>query len=343
MLVWCPGEVAGRSQQMASRLPGTINHSICAGCMSLNRVAPYIYVARPDHWFKNIFMLPGIALAVIFSAGDASFFSSSTVTALVSLCLLASANYTINEWLDAGYDRYHPVKKMRPSVTGDVKGSLIAVQYLVLAGTGLALARSLSVPYALVSLVFLGMGLVYNVPPVRARDRAYVDVLVEAINNPLRLILGWVAVLPDSLPPSSILLAYWMGGAFLMGVKRFAEYRYIDDPGRAALYRRSLGVYSLDSLLLSCFFYALCASFFLAIFLIKYRIEFLLSFPLFAALFTWYLALGMRADSPTQNPEKLFREPAFMIFLVCLIAVVTVLFIVDIEQLQILVSPLHYN
>ena len=109
------------------------------------------------------------------------------------------------------------------------------------------------------------------------------------------------------------------------------------------MYRRSFAVYTSDTLLLSSFFYALCASFFLAIFLIKYRIEFLLSFPLFAALFTWYLALGMRKDSPTQNPEKLFREKRFIAFLVFLIAAVSVLFVVDIDELQILVSPLHYN
>ena len=200
--------------------------------MNLNRIAPYIHVARPDHWFKNVFMLPGIALAVLFSSGETGFFSIPALVAIISLCLIASANYTINEWLDASYDRFHPVKKARPSVTGDVKGSLIVVQYLALAAAGLLLAWSLSVPYTLFSLLFLAMGLVYNVPPVRAKDRAYMDVLVEAINNPLRLILGWVAILPDSLPPSSILLAYWMGGAFLMGVKRFAEYRYIDDPER---------------------------------------------------------------------------------------------------------------
>lgn len=309
----------------------------------MNRVASYLRVARPDHWFKNVFMLPGVALAAIFLGDWSLFFSSATICALVSLCLLASANYTINEWLDASFDRFHPVKKDRPSVTGDVKGSLIVVQYISLACAGLLLAWNLSPAYTLFSVLFLLMGLAYNVPPIRLKDRVYLDVLTEAINNPLRLVLGWVAILPGSLPPSSILLAYWMGGAFLMGVKRFAEYRYIDDPDRAALYRRSFAVYNSDSLLLSAFFYALCASFFLAIFLIKYRIEFLLSFPLFAALFTWYLALGMRPDSPAQNPEKLFRERAFMGFVVLLIAIVSLLFVVDIEQLEILVSPLHYE
>ena len=27
---------------------------------------PYVQMARPDHWFKNIFVLPGAVLAVFF-------------------------------------------------------------------------------------------------------------------------------------------------------------------------------------------------------------------------------------------------------------------------------------
>jgi hypothetical protein len=61
-------------------------------------------------------------------------------------------------------------------------------------------------------------------------------------------------------------------------------------------------------------FYAVCSSFFLGIFLIKYRIEFLLTFPLFALLFTWYLAIGLKPDSGAQAPEKLYREGKFMVF-----------------------------
>ena len=122
----------------------------------------------------------------------------------------------------------------------------------------------------------------------------------------------------------------------------WAEYRFINDPETAARYRSSFKHYNQDKLLLSAFFYALCASFFLAIFLIKYRIEFLLSFPLFAALFTWYLALGMKPISPAQTPEQLFRETHFMIFTGLLVLVICGLFLVDIPALAILNERLSY-
>src|SRR3546814_13005906 len=90
-----------------------------------------------------------------------------------------------------------------------------------------------------------------------------------------------------------------MGGAFLMTVKRFAEYRNITGShGREALhlYRRSFRHYTEKRLLVVSFLYAQMAAFFLAVFLIKYRVEYLISFPLFALLFATYLWMIGRAS-----------------------------------------------
>lgn len=302
----------------------------------------YLYIARPDHWFKNIFVLPGAALAVLFVQPDTGEAITGTIVAVLCACLLASANYVINEWLDADSDQYHPIKQARPGAQGQLKPGLVLAEYAGFAIAGLALASTQSTTFLISAFLFLAMGLVYNVKPIRSKDRAYLDVLSEAVNNPLRLLLGWSAIIPDALPPSSALLAYWMGGAFLMVVKRYAEFRFIADPDRAAHYRKSFATYTEDKLLLSAFFYALCAAFFLGVFLIKYRIEFLLSLPLFAILFTWYLALGMKPASATQTPEKLFREKPFMVFTLLLCLAIALLFSVEIPVLDILVDVTRY-
>ncbi|MCK5214119.1 MAG: hypothetical protein KAR05_02045 [Candidatus Omnitrophica bacterium] len=77
------------------------------------------------------------------------------------------------------------------------------------------------------------MGILYNVKPFRTKEKPYVDVLSESLNNPTRLMMGWFMVVDGPLTPLSALIAYWMGGAFLMGVKRFAEYRFINDSKQA--------------------------------------------------------------------------------------------------------------
>jgi hypothetical protein len=137
--------------------------------------------------------------------------------------------------------------------------------------------------------------------------------------------IGWAMVDPTTLPPSSILLAYWFGGAFLMTAKRYSEYREIvASHGRELLvrYRASFAGYSEISLNVSCFIYGLLSTFLLAVFLIKYRLEYLLLMPAVIALFARYLVLAMKPHSSAQNPETLFKELELM----SLVALVAVLF-----------------
>jgi 4-hydroxybenzoate polyprenyltransferase len=252
--------------------------------------------------------------------------------------LIASANYTINEWLDAEFDRHHPIKKYRPSAAGQITARMAYAQWAVLAVMGLSIAVAISTSFLLFSAILLAMGIVYNVKPFRTKDRQYLDVLSESVNNALRFLLGWSAIIDDVLPPSSILLAYWMGGAYLMAIKRYAEYRFINNPELAGQYRRSFKYYTEETLLASAFFYALCSAFFLGVFLIKYRIEFLLSIPFLALLFTWYLVIGMRVQSPAQSPEKLYREKAFVLYVAALAGLIVVLFFIHLPWLNVLVE-----
>lgn len=309
---------------------------------AMSHLADYIRIARIDHWFKNVFMLPGAAVALVLIDTDITSILWPLALGILSTCLVASANYVINEWLDAEFDRHHPLKKSRPSAAGRVEGKYVLVEYILLMLAGLGLAYVISFEFLVFSVALLFMGVMYNVKPFRTKDRIYLDVLSESVNNPLRFMLGWTAVVHGQLPPSSILLAYWMGGAYLMAIKRFAEYRFIDDPNAAGLYRRSFQFYTEEKLLVSSFFYALSSAFFLGIFLIKYRVEFLLSFPLFALLFAWYLHIGLKPHSPTQTPEKLYKETGFILYVIVLSAAIAVMFFVDLPWLHILLDRVKY-
>jgi decaprenyl-phosphate phosphoribosyltransferase len=216
---------------------------------------------------------------------------------------------------------------------------LVIVQYGSLAVVSLVLACFVNRLFVLSCVSLLLMGVIYNVPPIRLKDKAYFDVLAESINSPIRFLLGWSILTASVLPPSSALLAYWMGGAFLMSVKRYSEYRWIGDPALAGRYRRSFASYTENTLLVSAFFYALCSSFFIAVFLIKYRVEFILTFPLFAVLFGWYLAIGLKHDSAAQAPEKLYQEKAFLCFAAFTFIVAGLVLLVDLPFLGWVVEP----
>ena len=48
------------------------------------------------------------------------------------------------------------------------------------------------------------MGCLYNFSPVRTKDVPYLDVLTESINNPLRLLLGWSAIIDTAATSQNI-------------------------------------------------------------------------------------------------------------------------------------------
>src|SRR5262249_23881081 len=150
-----------------------------------------------------------------------------------------------------------------------------------------------------------------NVPPLRSKDVAFLDVISESINNPLRLLIGWAMVDPHTLPPSSIILAYWLGGAFLIATQRLSGYREIvasHGKDLLALYRKSFSGYTEMMLTASSLVYALLSGIMLSIFFVKYRIEYILTVIPIALLFGNYMAISMHPGSTAQKPERLFRE-----------------------------------
>jgi decaprenyl-phosphate phosphoribosyltransferase len=291
-------------------------------------IKPYIQIARIDHWFKNAFMLLGVILAVFYQPSVASVASLWPLfLAVAATCLVASSNYTLNELLDAPNDRLHPVKKHRPVPSGQVKTKIAIAQWLLLAAVGLSIAISINIPFFLSALFLWIMGVLYNVPPIRTKEWPYLDVISESVNNPIRLLLGWFALVTGQVPPLSLVVSYWMVGAFFMAMKRYAEYRHIGDKRVAAAYRRSFEFYTEERLLVSIMFYATACALFAGIFIVRYHLELILFAPLAAGLFAFYMHIGMMEDSPVQNPEKLYKQKAFFAYMiVCTVAFVLLMF-----------------
>lgn len=308
-----------------------------SGSPRRNKVGKYIKLMRLDHWIKQLFILPG-AVASFFLT-DASFsrdLAFRFCAGFVSACLIASANYVINEWLDAEFDQYHPMKKNRSVPSEGVSGRIVWLLWGCLSAFGLAVSLWVNTSLWMASLWLWLMGLLYNVKPFRTKDIPILDVLTESVNNAIRLLMGWFIVSMHTLPPSSLILGYWMAGAFLMASKRFAEFRMFNDRTKAGMYRRSYLFYTEKSLLLTVFLYAMCSVFFLGIFLVKYRVELVLLIPILIGLFGFYFWLSFAQDSAVQKPEKLFHEKGLMIYCLVIIIIFIVLMTVNIPSLSIL-------
>jgi 4-hydroxybenzoate polyprenyltransferase len=300
----------------------------------------HLKIARADHWIKNVFVLPGIAVAISI---DRSTLTRGLiwqiVIGLISVCLVASSNYVLNEILDAKFDREHPGKHDRPVPRGEVSIPLAYVEWILLMVAGIGIGLTISTRFAIDMGILWAMGCVYNIPPVRSKDLPYIDVLSESINNPLRFLAGWYITNTRALPPASLLISYWMIGCYFMAIKRFAELREIDDAPRSKSYRKSFAFYNERRLLVSIVFYGSQAMLFFGAFIMRYRLELILSFPLVALVMATYLSLAFKRDSAVQRPEGLYREPALMAAVISCALVMIVLLFVDVPVLHTIFVP----
>jgi decaprenyl-phosphate phosphoribosyltransferase len=207
------------------------------------------------------------------------------------------------------------------------------------------LASVLNWPFFFSGLFLLIMGLIYNVPPLRSKELPYLDVLTESVNNPIRLLLGWFAVTQAEFPPFSLLISFWMIGAFFMAAKRFAEYRFIGHSATASAYRSSFRYYDEQKLLISMFFYATCFALFLGVFIVRWHLELILIVPLVSGFVSFYLYISLKNESAAQSPERLFREKGLICYLLICLSAFAVLMFVEIPMLydlfNVLPSQVH--
>jgi 4-hydroxybenzoate polyprenyltransferase len=159
------------------------------------RIAAHVRIMRLDHSIKQIFIVPGIVLAMAIAGSSlSSRLLIRILVGLVASTLIACSNYVINEILDAPSDRLHPTKKNRPAASGLVHSGWGYAQWIVMMVAGLALGSLLGRGFVLSAVALWIMGCVYNIRPIRSKDIPYIDVLSESINNPLRFCLGWYSV-----------------------------------------------------------------------------------------------------------------------------------------------------
>lgn len=282
----------------------------------------YLKVLRPDHWLKNIFIFFGHLVAIVLlQLAVTPELGLKIFLSLIPACLVASANYIINEILDAPFDRVHPTKRLRPIPAGRVKVSVLWVimAALCVVAFGFSVLVFNAGYLAALGLLLLS-GLVYNVQPLRFKDRAFLDVIAESFNNPIRLWLGWYALAPAaSFPPLSVVMAWWFFGALLMAGKRYAEFRFIGDTKISGEYRKSFRVYTERSLILSMITYANFFCFCMGIAIAVYRPNLVFIFPIVVCAIIVYLNRAMSEEEARLEPEHLLKSP-----LVILCTIVTV-------------------
>ncbi len=114
---------------------------------------------RPGQWVKNLAVFASIIFTGQFFEVD---LFSKALMVFISLCLLSSASYTLNDIVDAPYDKKHPLKKNRPVAKGDLSVALASRIFFVLVGIGLVIAAFQSLGVFLICLFFIVLHVFYS-------------------------------------------------------------------------------------------------------------------------------------------------------------------------------------
>lgn len=193
---------------------------------------------RPHQWVKNLFiftpLLFGKKLFDPLAIGLA-------VAACAVFCLMSSALYIFNDWIDAAGDRAHPEKRFRPISSGALAVPVALAGSAALLVVALWIASLIGAQFLLVAITYCLLTLGYCVAFKRI---IVLDSMVIAAGFVLRVIGGAIAV--AVVPTHWLIVCAFLLALFLAFTKRRQELLMLS--GGAAEHRSVLGEYTVEYL-----------------------------------------------------------------------------------------------
>ena len=206
----------------------------------LEKIVPFVLVARPIHWIKNLVIFaPLIFTGTLFIR---SYFEK-TFLAFIVFCFATSATYVFNDILDLEKDKLHPIKKNRPIASGKISISVALLESAILVGLAVVLGESVNHLFFFMVIAYIIMQALYS---LFLKNMAIVDILIIAAGFVFRIYAG--AFVINAHLSVWFLLCVISVALFLASGKRRSELGIIDKT--EGLTRRSLSKYSktlLDS------------------------------------------------------------------------------------------------
>ena len=294
---------------------------------------------RPRQWTKNFAVFVGLVFSQQLLNMTAL---ERTSLAFVAFCFASSSIYLLNDLIDLEKDKQHPVKRLRPLPSGrlPISWAVVAMGLLVLCcgACTLALFRfpitqpdiyasigGANVLFALSIVVYLLLMVLYN---LRLKHVVLIDVFVIASGFVLRTLGGTVAI-PVVVSPWLLMVACLLSLFLALGKRRN---ELVVLQGQASSHRRILEEYSLP--LLDQMITVVVAATVMAYSL--YTIEgptgnhrLLVTVPcVIYGIFRYLYLVYMKKEGGSPEEVLLRDRHILATVLICVIAVITVLYII---------------
>ncbi len=188
----------------------------------MSKIREILKLIRPEQWYKNLLVF----LPLIFIEGLlVKSYLPRALLAFITLCLVSSTNYIINDMVDLKKDQQHLEKMHRPLAKGRVKKGealIIAFIFLIVA----IISSYLLAPYFL--LIILGLFLLSLFYSLRLKKEAFLDILIIGLNFTLRAVSGALVLIPGKIiriSPWLVLCPFFLA-LFLAVGKRKANLQF---------------------------------------------------------------------------------------------------------------------
>jgi len=184
---------------------------------------------RVNQWIKNLVVFTAIIFSGQLFQADLFF---KSLYAFFVFCLLSSTSYLLNDIIDYQFDKKHPVKKLRPIASGQITIPEATFMVFLLALISLIIALFFSIPFFLLSLLFILLHFFYS---LSLKKRPVVDIFTISFSFMIRTFAG--EVVTGYHIPIWLLLTIFFLSLFMASVKRHAELVTHGSSTRESLYR----------------------------------------------------------------------------------------------------------
>ena len=189
---------------------------------------------RPRQWIKNTFLFAPL----IFSKNLFDL-QKVLITSLgfVVFCIMSGSVYLFNDLYDRERDKKHPVKRMRPIASGQLRPGVAMISGIVGVVVGLSLGYIINIPFFLILLAYF---ILQNLYTHSLKNIFILDIFSIAIGFVLRVIAGGVII--HVMISSWILICTFLLSIFLGLSKRRHELITLGD--EAIAHKQILSQYS---------------------------------------------------------------------------------------------------
>ena len=262
-------------------------------------IVDYLKLIRPKQWYKNLLVfLPIIFVGKIFDMN----LLLLTILGFVSLCLISSANYIINDIIDLKKDRPHPEKKNRPLASGQIKIWQAVVLFACFTAASVYVALGLPRLFLYSVIALFALTQLYS---IWLKKEMFADIIVIGVNFVIRAISG-AFIINVTVSPWLIVGVFFFA-MFLAAGKRHAELLFLGE--RATVHRATLKQYTkeLTSALMVLTTALLIIAYSLYSFFSEHKNLFLtLPFAIYAIF--RYFNLVYSGSPIARHPEKVFGD-----------------------------------